>query len=107
MKITLSPANCMVRLVASVDGDKLTVNDVELDFSELVEGSTLPVYAISNEWIAGDVHRINGEIHLTLLLPHGPDATQETRFPTAMLEPISIASGLVPLPPYGSEEELA
>lgn len=107
MKITLSPANCMEKLIASVDGDKLMVNGVELDFSELHEGSTLPVDAISNEWVAGDVHRINGEIHITLLLPHGQDAPHETRFPAAMHEPLSISSGLIQLPIYGPDEVLA
>lgn len=105
MKITLSPANCNERLTASVAGDILTVNGLSLDFSDLEEGSSLPPGAVSSQWIAGDVYRHAGEIHLTLLLPHGSDAPLETRYPVALHEAMTVTEGLVPLPPYAAEEE--
>jgi hypothetical protein len=51
-------------------------------------------------WITGDVSRVSGEICLSLLLPHGANAPEETRFPAAYSIPLIIADGPVPLPPY-------
>lgn len=105
MKIFLSPANSSTELVASVAADVLTVNGVELDFSALQAGEVLPTGAVSCEWIIGPVQRIDGEIHLTIKLPHGANAPQETRFPAALHEAMTVTEGLVPLPPYAAEEE--
>jgi hypothetical protein len=100
MKIYLSPVRTNAQLTASVSGDTITVNGDVLDFTPLLEGETLPRTAVFNDWIIGDVHRIAGEITLTLRLPHGANAPEETRFPDAYIVPITVASGDVPLPPY-------
>ena len=107
MKIYLSPVRMDEKLIASVDGDTITVNDTVLDFLPLQEGETLPNAAIPNDWIVGDVHRVAGEIVLTLRLPHGANAPYETRFPTAFETPITVLEGEVPLPPYDSEVQEA
>lgn len=104
MKITLSPTNHHEPLIAHVNGDVLTVNGTPLDFTNLADGSTLPLGAVSNKWIAGDVRRQDGEIYLTLLLPHGSNASDETRFPVAQNEPVTVIDGNVPLPPYELNE---
>ena len=98
MKIKLSPARMDEQLTARVSGDTITVNGAILDFTPLLEGESLPAGAISNQWIQGEVLRINGEIHLTLVLPHGADAPYETRFPAAFEIPITVLEGEVPLP---------
>ncbi len=106
MKIYLSPVRMDTTLIASVSGDTITVNGATLDFTPLLEGETLPAAAVENEWILGDAHRISGEIHLTLRLPHGANAPFETRFPDAYTVPITVVSGDVPLPPYDAPEIL-
>ena len=81
----------------TVTGDTITINGDSFDFSPLAEGSTLPSDAIDSEWIIGDVTRTDGEIVLSLLLPHGSRAPHETRFP----EPITVTTdGPVELPIY-------
>lgn len=106
MKIYLSPKGIPDRLEASVSGDVVIVNGVSLDFSPLKEGAVLPASAIDNPWVAGDVRRENGEICLTLVLPHGPTAPIETRFPAAFDVPMTVVAGPVPLPPYETEPEV-
>ncbi len=103
MKIKLSPVRADARLIATVSGDALTVNNQVLDFAPLPDGASLPSEAVDTEWLQGNITRIDGEIHLTLLLPHGANAPYETRFPEAYHTPITVLEGEVPLPPYDSE----
>jgi hypothetical protein len=97
MILTFSPMRLDEPLTASVSGQALTLNGTELDFSPLPAGATLPRAAIDNPWIAGDVTRaMDGTLTVPLLLPHGANAPEETRFPA----PITVTSGPVPLPAY-------
>lgn len=68
------------------DGDKLCINGDWFDFNPLNDGSTIPAGSIPCEWIAGPVERIDGKIHLTLVLPHGPNPSQAVAFP----EPVTV-----------------
>src|SRR5690606_21239084 len=68
-------------MVATLAGDILTLNGVPFDFGPLPDGATLPSEAIDSEWIVGPVSRIDGELHLTLRLPHGPNPSQAVAFP--------------------------
>lgn len=86
MKITLSPVRLDAYLAASRAGDVLTLNGKEFDFGPLPEGATLAADAVDSEWFAGPVSRINGELHLTLRLPHGPNPSPAVAFP----EPITV-----------------
>lgn len=104
MQIKLSPASLAEQLAASVSGDVITVNGQALDFFPLQEGDTLPTGAVGNQWIQGEVRRIDGEICLTLVLPHGQNAPHETRFPAAFDVPMTVVDGEVPLPPYDAPE---
>lgn len=82
-------------LSVSVRGDAITLNGVELDFSPLEEGATLPASAVDNEFVVGDVERVDGDIEITILLPHGANPSQEVAFP----KPIVVAvDGDVELP---------
>jgi len=96
--ISLSPQRRDDTLEASVTGDALLLNGVSLDFGALAAGETLPRAGAGSDWIASDiVRREDGEIALTLIVPHGPDAPEATRFP----EPITVTGdGPVPLPPH-------
>lgn len=94
MIIKLSPQRRDDQLTATVKGDVITVNGLALDFGPLPEGATLPQDAIDSEWITGSVTRIDGQISLTLLLPHGASPSDAVAFPEA----IEIDEGDVPLP---------
>ncbi|MTZ15112.1 hypothetical protein GNE00_15280 [Pseudomonas sp. JL972] len=95
MHIALSPARLDEPLAASRAGDVLTLNGVAFDFGPLPEGATLPAEAIDSPWIVGPVSRINGELHLTLRLPHGANPSRAVAFP----EPVTVTEdGPIALP---------
>ena len=100
-QITFSPMRRDDRLEVSIAGDVFTINGAAFDFSTLPEGATLPRAAVACDWLAGDVDRIGGSLHLSLILPHGAKAPLETLFPV----PIMASDGLVTLPPYEIETE--
>lgn len=105
MQIKFTPMRRDDALALSVAGDVLTINGEAFDFSGVPEGATLPREAVTCDWLASNVERIGGQITLTLILPHGAKAPQETLFPA----PVSVTDGPVPLPPYDTvpEEEEA
>jgi hypothetical protein len=93
--INFSPQRRNDTLTLYKQGDILTINNIPYDFSPIPEGGTLPREAIDCKWICRDVERIDGEIHISLILPHGPNPTHDVAFP----EPIRItADGEVVLP---------
>jgi hypothetical protein len=95
MKITLSPQRRDDTLTVAKKGDALTINDVVYDFTQLPDGATLPAEAIDCEWIVGNIERIDGKLHLTILLPHGANASEAARFPQPIIDP---ANGGLELP---------
>lgn len=95
MQIKLSPQRLDETLTASRTGEVLTLNGVSFDFTQLPEGGTLPAEAIASDWIVGPVSRINGELHLTLRLPHGPNPSQAVAFPAPLTV---LGDGPIPLP---------
>lgn len=101
MHLTFSPMRRDDTLALSRTGDVLTINGEAFDFSALPEGASLPRDAVACDWLAGDVERIGGVLHLSLILPHGANAPRETRFPV----PIMAGDGPVALPPYEIETE--
>jgi len=95
MHITLSPVRLDETLTATRAGDVLTLNGQAFDFGPLPEGATLPAEAIDSEWIVGPVSRIDGDLHLTLRLPHGPDPSQAVAFPKPL---VVMVDGEIDLP---------
>lgn len=85
MRISFSPMRRDDALIASKVGDIITINGEQFDFSGVPEGAT--VTSVPSPWIVGPVERIDGEIRLTLILPHGPNPSQAVAFP----EPITVA----------------
>jgi hypothetical protein len=99
MQINLSPylqlPGLPTTLLASKLGDALTINGETFDFTQLPEGATLPAEAIGSDHFTGPVDRTNGELHLTLRLPHGPNPIPAVAFP----QPITVTQdGPVELP---------
>ena len=110
MIISLTPVRKDATLTLHRAGDVLTVNGTPYDFGPLPEGGLLPRDAVGCDWIASDVTRTDGALHLTLILPHGPipwpvpPEAEPVLFPA----PIHVtADGPVALPEYTPEEALA
>lgn len=100
MLINLSPVRMEEQLVARVDGEVLYLNDEPFDFTPLLDGASIAREAIDSKWFAGPVERSSGVLSITLVLPHGPNAPETTRFP----QPITVpGSGSIYLPVYDLE----
>jgi len=97
MKINLSPQRRDEQLFITKTGDILTINGDTYDFNQLPDGATLPKDAVDCKWLVSDVERVDGELVLTLILPHGPNAPESTRFPEPIIDP---ADGEIRLPDY-------
>jgi hypothetical protein len=83
-------------LTLSKNGDILTINGEEIDFEPLESGTKLPseVCQEYSPFLLAAQRNNDGELELTLLLPHGQDATQAARFP----QPVTAIDGLVEVP---------
>lgn len=84
MKIKLSPQRRGDDITVEVDGDVISINGREYDFSDVGEGSTIDSSLIPEEFIVGEVGREGGEIYLTVILPHGANPTNSVAFPEAI-----------------------
>ena len=103
MKIKLSPQRKDYPITTSVVGDVITIDGIEYDFSPLKYGETLPSGA-AGDVFSGDITRDeSGEICLTLVLPHGANAPEETRFPEYFDKYMVVTDGAIELPPYDME----
>lgn len=85
MQIKFNPQRRDDSLSVVKQGDILTVNGTEFDFSFVTEGATLPADAIDSDFFSGPVERIGGELHVTLTLPHGPNPSQAVAFPQPII----------------------
>ena len=97
MKITLSPIRGNAPIALKKQGDTLIVNSEAFDFSFLSEGDTIPRDAVTAGWLASDVTRTHGDLVMTVVLPHGANAPQETRFPDLIT---ATQDGAITLPIY-------
>ena len=97
MKLTFTPMRRDDHIELSKQGDTLTINGEAFDLSGIPEGATLPREAVQCDLLASDIERINGVLQLTLILPHGAQAPQETLFPVPIHQ---TQDGPVDLPPY-------
>ncbi|MFC5736953.1 hypothetical protein [Sinirhodobacter huangdaonensis] len=89
--ITLSPMRRDDMLTVSVAGDVLVLNGEALDLGTYTADPDAP-----HDWIVGQPVQDTGVWNVTLILPHGADAPEATRFP----QPIAVtADGPVQLPP--------
>ncbi|PLU08898.1 hypothetical protein [Sinorhizobium medicae] len=111
MKIDLSPQRRDDLLTVTKAGDVFTVNGMAFDFSALPDGATIPAGEVPCEWLVGSVERTAGELHLTLILPHGPGPSQAVAFPPPLIDPpdgvIALPAGPQPSIPDTAEEEPA
>lgn len=96
IKLLFYPQARFDTLTITVYGNSLIdINGEKFDFSRLEDGQLLPLSAVECEFVAEDVKRIDGVLHIPLLLPIAADASDAARFP----EPITVTeSGPVELP---------
>lgn len=95
MHITLNPQRSAATLSVSNQGDTLTINGIAYDFSVIPDGAILPASAVDCEYISGNIERINGVLHISLILPHGPNPSQDVAFPAPIINP---PDGVLELP---------
>lgn len=95
MRITLSPQRRDGTLTLEKFGDRLGINGELFDFGPLPEGGYISCEDIPCELIVDKVKRKDGEIEITLILPHGPNPPKDVAFPVIMEV---IADGVVLLP---------
>ena len=84
MRISFSPQRRDDALKALKTGDILTINGAAFDLSGIPDGATLPAEATGSEWFAGPIERIEGVLHVTLLLPAGPSPEPWQAFPESI-----------------------
>lgn len=91
MKISFSPCGftdpSICLSLERTASDRLRINGELFNFSPLDEGDIIPSGAMPCEWILGPVSRIDGEICLTLLLPHGSNPEAHMAFPEPIIDP--------------------
>ena len=95
MKINLCPMRWDVELQITKSGETLEINGEVFNFSVIPEGAVLPASAVHSDFIIGEVKRVNGELELTIILPHAAEASEEARFPKPIVNP---KDGVVELP---------
>ncbi|WP_230630035.1 hypothetical protein [Comamonas testosteroni] len=101
MIIELDPIRSDDELSIAVKGDSVALNGKVFDFSGLADGEVLLQADIDCPWLSGNVSRVNGQLTIRVLFPHGVAASDAARFPV----PIIVAKdGPVELPPRGHVE---
>lgn len=100
MHIMFSPQRSDHPLTLARQGGALIINGVAYDFTPLPEGAVLPRAAVDCALLVSDVTRVDGILQLTLMLPHGANAPDETLFPAAL--DLSV-DGPATLPPHDIE----
>lgn len=86
MKISFFPQRRSETLtLEKTSGDRLRVNGELFNFNPLQDGDEIPAGEIPCEWIVGPVERADGEICLTVILPHGPNPSQGVAFPAPIV----------------------
>lgn len=96
MHLTFTPIRMDQSLEIAREQDTLIVNGQRLDFSQLAAAATLPLEDLDCAWIARDPYRdADGVLHLTVMLPYGPDAAPARMQPSELTV---TGDGPVPLP---------
>ena len=97
MILTFSPQLRNDTLTLAKQGDLLTINGVAVDLSPLLNGYRLPSDECRNghEFLLTAERSEVGELGVTVLLPHGSNASEAVRFPSPINNP---ADGVIEVP---------
>lgn len=89
MIITFAPQRRDDRLtLEKTSGDRLRINGNLFNFDTMNDGDVIPAGSVPCDWIIGTVEKVNGEVRLTIILPHGPNPPRYVAFP----EPITVTT---------------
>lgn len=97
MHIELAPVRHNEPLTVEKMGETLILNGEPLDLSAVAEGETKDIDWFDCKWLASSVRRDAGELFFRLILPHGPTAGDETRYPETLIVTVD---GPIELPPF-------
>lgn len=86
MKLAFSPQRRDDTVNLEKTGNRIRINGELMNFSGLNDGDIIRAEAVPHEFIVGDVKMIDGDLHLTVILPHGPNPEPWQAFP----EPIEV-----------------
>lgn len=98
MIIKLSPVRSDASMAIVKQGDTLVINGQALSFEQLPDGASLPATAMRCDWINHAVERIDGDLVVTVTIPHGADASEAARFPADIHNPVD-GGVTLPIPP--------
>ncbi|WP_319568946.1 hypothetical protein [Cohaesibacter marisflavi] len=104
MKINLVPQRRDDALTLYCAGDVLTINGQALDLSAIPAGGNMLLEDVDCDWLASDITRDEeGDLTLSIILPHGYMADPTTQAAKAVLYPAAInvtEEGPISLPSY-------
>ena len=86
MVIYLYPVRLEESLVVFKQGQTLTVNGEQFDFSPMEDGDSLPAIAVSSKWFTGNIDHVAGNLSLTLILPIPANFSPEQAFPLPLTD---------------------
>lgn len=93
----LTGAGTIEPLALEKAGSTIKINGTSFDLSVIPDGATLPdaAEATGCEYFVGGIDSVDGDYHMTILLPHSDRPTHEQAFP----EPIVVdQDGPIALP---------
>lgn len=83
--ITLSPIRADFDLHLEREGEILVINGQRIDCTALADGQSIEALGLSCEPLVTDIVAEGAALHLTVLLPHGPDAGEAVLFPAPLV----------------------
>ncbi|SOQ11794.1 MULTISPECIES: hypothetical protein [Pseudomonas syringae group] len=95
MRIKLYPQRQDGILVLVKSGKTLTINGELFDFDRMQEGDTLPLEAITSDWMANKVDCDNGEMIISVIFPIPRNYSHEQAFPKDLVD---VPDGIVEFP---------
>jgi hypothetical protein len=103
MRISFSPQRRDDALtLEKTSGNRLRINGELYNFDPLQDGDSIPEGEVPCDWIVGPIDRIDGEVRLTVILPHGANPSQAVAFP----EPITVTEDGPIAVPHDEPEQM-
>jgi len=81
MLVILTPQRRDEKLEVIKEGEALILNGDRFDFSFIKEEERFSTDQLDTRWLFGDATRVNGELQITVILPHGANPSNEAAFP--------------------------
>ena len=86
MNISFSPVRMDATLtLEKSSGDRLRINGELFNFNAMNDGDVIPAGAVPSNWIVGPVEKVDGQVSITLILPHGSNPSGAVAFPDPII----------------------